>query len=160
MPTWTAPLGITQEVARKLGRWRSAESSAAYTRQDQIIIGQVQAATAEYIRAFKPGEDDVQGDPFGEIAVLAALAQKLNDSGVSASLIDKTIANLSFFKGGKYTPPKLQAISGMKLLELKVDEFHEEDEQSASENRQPQIMDLLGEQGPPSPTFSPPPSDN
>jgi len=47
MPTWTAPLGITKEVARKLGRWRSAECSAAYTSQDQLVIGQVQTATDE-----------------------------------------------------------------------------------------------------------------
>ena len=154
MPTWTAPLGITQEVARKLGRWRSSECSANYSRQDQLVIGQVQTATAEFIRTFKAGEEEICGDPFGEVAVLAALKQKLGDSGVSAGLIETTVANLSFFKGGKYTPPKLPGLDYRRLPELE-DEDLPGDVEAHEEVEHPQLMDLLGDWVPVSLPISP-----
>ncbi len=92
MASWSAALGIQQEVIKRWGRWRPSVDEE-YVKTTQILVTKAQAEVARRVKS-----EGLKTDLVGEEEVISQVEERLRERGVAEEIIKKQSKRFRFYR--------------------------------------------------------------
>ena len=136
MASWSAALGIQQEIIKRWGRWRPSVDEE-YVKTTQVLVMKAQTEVARKMKT-----EGFRSDLIGEEEVMGQVEERLRERGVAEEIVRKQSKRFRFYKmayrenmeGAVEAGEKAEANDGAtSAAESPVEPFDYEELEAASE---------------------------